>query len=110
MFCKGYFPDSIEAAERASEGENTDAAGQTAVPAGIRYAFVSLDPDLYLPVLNGLQYFYPRMSPGGVILIHDYNSRQFPGAGRAVREYCTAHEIYPIPLMDMHGSAVIVHP
>jgi len=42
-----------------------------------QYALVSLDADLYQPMYEGLQYFYPRMSPGGYIILHDYNSKQY---------------------------------
>lgn len=41
------------------------------VPEG-RYAFCHFDVDLYEGTLGCLQYFYPRMVPGGVILSHDY--------------------------------------
>jgi O-methyltransferase len=36
-----------------------------------RFAFVSLDMDLYLPILNGLKYFYPRLSDRGYLFLHD---------------------------------------
>lgn len=91
IFRKGYFPESAEALE-----EN--------------FAFVSLDADLYNPIYEGLRYFYPRMSRGGYILIHDYNSLQFKGAGNAVRQYCTENGLFIVPLSDAHGSAVLVKP
>ncbi|MDR3091884.1 MAG: class I SAM-dependent methyltransferase [Clostridiales bacterium] len=36
------------------------------------FAFVSLDMDLYAPTLAALEFFAPRMSPGGVICMHDW--------------------------------------
>jgi O-methyltransferase len=36
------------------------------------YCFVHFDVDLYTSTLACLQYFYPRMIPGGVMLSHDY--------------------------------------
>lgn len=72
------------------------------------FALVSLDPDLYEPTLEGLRYFYPRLAPGGRILIHDYTSCQFEGVKMAVDEYCRAHELFVVPLMDLHGTAVLV--
>lgn len=72
------------------------------------FALVSLDPDLYEPTLEGLSYFYPRLAPGGRILIHDYTSCQFEGVKMAVDEYCRAHELFVVPLMDLHGTAVLV--
>ena len=44
-----------------------------------QYALVHLDADLYSPQFSGLQYFYPRMTPGGVIIIHDCNN-EFSGS------------------------------
>ena len=38
-----------------------------------KYCLVSLDCDLYQPILDGWRYFYPRMSPGGYVFLHDHN-------------------------------------
>lgn len=89
IFCKGYFPD-------------------TAANVNDKFAFVSLDPDLYLPTLNGLRFFYPRLSKGGSILVHDYNSTQFANVKKAVNEFSKEADIKIVPLSDLHGSAVIV--
>ena len=37
------------------------------------FSFVHLDVDLKSSTLDCLDYFYPRMVPGGVILTHDYS-------------------------------------
>ena len=37
-----------------------------------QYCFAHFDVDLYEGTLACLEYFYPRMVPGGVILSHDY--------------------------------------
>jgi O-methyltransferase len=92
-FIAGFFPESLEQLKDRDE---------------IRFAMVSLDPDLYEPVRQGLVYFYPRMSPGGVIVIHDYNSTQYPGVRSAVQEYCRERSLVPVPLSDLHGTAVLV--
>jgi len=39
----------------------------------LRFSFVHLDVDLHDATLAGLEYFYPRMVPGGVILTHDHS-------------------------------------
>lgn len=36
------------------------------------FSFVHLDIDLYESTLSALEFFYPRMSIGGIILSHDY--------------------------------------
>lgn len=89
VFCKGYFPETADKIED-------------------KYAFVSLDTDLYLPTLNGLKYFYPRLSKGGCIIVHDYNSQQFPNVKKAVDDFYKTVDINVIPICDLHGSAVIV--
>jgi len=38
-----------------------------------RFSFVHLDVDLKDATRAGLEFFYPRMIPGGVILTHDYS-------------------------------------
>ena len=91
VFCKGYFPETIP-------------------DEPLQFALVSLDPDLYEPVYAGLTYFYPRLSPGGALIIHDYNSAQFTGVAEAVRRYCREHRLYPVPLCDLHGTAVLRKP
>lgn len=76
-----------------------------------RFALVSLDTDLYEPILAGLQYFYPRLSSGGMILLHDYNNTQFRGCKEAVRKYELAGTpLLLVPLCDLHGTAVILKP
>ncbi len=91
LFHKGFFPDTTAGLENC------------------RFALVSLDADLYAPVLAGLEYFYPRLSPGGMILLHDYNNRRFRGASQAVEDYEKAHGPLPlVPLCDLHGTAVIL--
>ncbi|MBQ6582191.1 MAG: class I SAM-dependent methyltransferase [Mogibacterium sp.] len=93
VFVPGRFPESLE---------------QIDDPETLTYAFVSLDPDLYEPVLQGLEYFWPRMERGGMIVIHDYNSMQFPGVRAAVQEFCDRNRLMPVPLCDLHGTAVLV--
>ena len=74
-----------------------------------RFALVSLDADLYAPTLAGLHFFYPRLNPGGVILLQDYNSRRFRGAAQAVKDFERASgPVALVPLCDLHGTAVIV--
>ncbi len=39
----------------------------------LRFSFVHLDVDLEASTLACLNFFYPRMVPGGIILTHDYS-------------------------------------
>jgi hypothetical protein len=40
----------------------------------VRFAFVHIDVDIYQSTKDCLEFFYERMTPGGVILSHDYPS------------------------------------
>jgi len=71
-----------------------------------KFAFVHLDADLYEPMLAGFTYFYDKVSPGGVILAHDFNS--WPGSRKAVQEFFQNKPEVPIPMPDKSGSALIV--
>lgn len=85
---KGYFPD-------------------TAIGLDEQFVFVSLDADLYKPTIEGLEYFYPRLQPGGYIFIHDYNYDGFEGPKEAVQKFAHNTGIPYFPLCDPCGTVVI---
>lgn len=87
-FHKGYFPDS------------TTDMGET------KFALVSMDADLYNPTKAGLEYFYPKLVKGGVIIVHDYNP-DWPGIMKAVDEYADANNIPTVPLTDTDSSVML---
>jgi O-methyltransferase len=89
FFHKGYFPESATVLENET------------------FAFVSLDADLYKPTLEGLKFFYPRLSPGGVIMIHDYN-HNWDGARKAVDEFRVSIPETIVELSDWQGTAMII--
>lgn len=92
IICQGYFPNTAKG-----------------LPEDLRFAFVSIDVDLEKSFYCGLEYFYPRMSPGGYIFVHDYNNILFTGVKRAVHRF--EHEqggLKIVPLSDVGGTAVIV--
>ncbi|HNX17798.1 MAG TPA: TylF/MycF/NovP-related O-methyltransferase [Methanoregula sp.] len=49
------------------------------------FSLVNLDVDTYESTKKCLEFFYPRMNPGGVIISHDYLT--VPGVRKAVDEY-----------------------
>lgn len=51
-----------------------------------KIAIVNIDLDLYEPIKEALAVLYPRVSPGGIIILDDY-SYGFPGATKAVDEF-----------------------
>ena len=74
-----------------------------------RFALVSLDVDLEGSTLAGLRWFYPRLNPGGYILLHDYNSPRLPGVKRALRCYEAelGGRLPAVPLCDGNGTLVL---
>lgn len=64
---KGLFPQTAAAVEST------------------RFSFVHLDVDLYASTLAGLEFFYPRLSSGGILISHDYGNAE--GVKRAFDEF-----------------------
>jgi O-methyltransferase len=89
IFHKGYFPDTT--ADCKEE----------------KFALVSIDVDLHYPTKAGLDFFYPRLSAGGVILIHDYNS-DWPELVKAVDNFCSGIPEILIPVPDADSTVMIV--
>lgn len=74
-----------------------------------RWRFVHLDADLYSSMLAGFECFYPRLVPGGIIFMHDYNGG-YEGVRKAAAEYFGPLGITPVPYCDKSGSAVVIKP
>lgn len=88
IFHQGYFPDTTKGLENE------------------QYALVSMDADLFNPTKAGLEYFYPRLSPGGVIIVHDYNP-DWPGIMKAVDDFAIQIPEPIVPLPDVDSSVMI---
>jgi O-methyltransferase len=72
------------------------------------FAFVMLDADRYQVTMDGLEFFYPRLSPGGFIFVHDYNSPESDHAvSKAVDAFFSDKPEWPVELPDRAGSVVI---
>jgi hypothetical protein len=54
LFHQGFFPDSAAGLE------------------DLRFSFVHLDVDIYRSTLSCLEWFYPRMNRGAMLVSHDY--------------------------------------
>jgi O-methyltransferase len=50
------------------------------------FRFVHVDVDLYQPIRDSIEFFYPRLTPAGLMVFDDYGLEQFPGAQKAVDE------------------------
>jgi predicted O-methyltransferase YrrM len=87
----GRFPDSLSTARL------TD-----------RYAIVHLDCDLYQPTAAAIAYFYPRLSPGGLLIMHDYSSGHWRGCAQAIDAFLKDKPERPVLMPDKSGTAIIV--
>lgn len=70
----------------------------------LRFSFVHLDVDLYESTLAGLDYFYPRMVAGGIILSHDYS--MLSGVERAFADFLADRPERPIELPSTQAMLV----
>lgn len=52
-----------------------------------QFSFVHLDCDIYQSYLDCLEFFYPRLEPGGIILLDEYDDPSWPGCNKAVDEF-----------------------
>lgn len=72
-----------------------------------RFALVSIDVDLAKPTAEGLRFFYPRLLPGGVIFIHDYNPK-WPELMRVVDDFLKEIPENAVLASDKDSSLIIV--
>ncbi len=59
-------------------------------------ALLRLDTDWYESTLHELEHLYPRLAPGGILIIDDYG--HWEGCRRAVEEYFARNP--PMPLLQ----------
>lgn len=75
------------------------------------YALAVLDACLYQPTFSGIEYFFPRMSRGGVILVCNYESMKYTGVHRALDDLEKKYGAFlMLPLGDLNGTVMIVRP
>lgn len=66
------------------------------------FAVIRLDADLYSSQMDALTYLYPRLSPGGFVIIDD---PQLLGCAQAIAEYRAKHDITE-PVCETNGFTV----
>lgn len=89
---QGHFPESLLPEDSA-----------------LKFAYVSIDVDLYQPMLEGLRFFYPRLAEGGAMMLHDYNCPSFTGCHKAVIDFEKENgPLRKVPLCDTSGSLIIL--
>jgi hypothetical protein len=70
------------------------------------FAFVHIDVDIYEPTRDSLAFFYPRLSPGAILLCDDYGFATCPGATKAVEEFLADKPEKMIALSDGGGFII----
>lgn len=76
-----------------------------------QYAMVHIDARLYNPTYSGIQYFFSRMSKGGVIILSNYEDGTSCGVKDAVADLEARYGAFlMVPLCDLSGSVVIIRP
>lgn len=75
----------------------------TDLPSEIAFAFC--DGDLYSSIKTSLRLVLPKLSEGGIIVVHDYNNPELPGSSRAVDEFLRAHPEFR--LAQKHTLAIL---
>jgi len=72
-FHPGFFPDTTQGLNHS-------------------YSFVHLDADLYESTKAGIEYFWPRLEEGGILMLDDYNNPTCPGVKKAVAEFIPGYK------------------
>jgi hypothetical protein len=67
-----------------------------------RFSVVHLDVDLYQGTKDSLEFFYPRMNKGAVLISHDYVGHE--GVHKAFDEFLADK---PEPVIEMSGSQAL---
>ncbi len=63
-----------------------------------KYSFVHIDADLRRSTADGLEFFWPRISPGGVLVVDDYGIATCPGVRAAVDAFFAGKTERPLIL------------
>jgi O-methyltransferase len=83
-FLKGWFRDTLPEAPISA------------------LSVIRLDGDMYESTMDGLTHLYPKLSPGGYVIIDDYGV--VPGCRQAVEDYRADHHITePVMAIDWSG-------
>ncbi len=71
-----------------------------------RLAVIRMDGDLYESTIDAISALYPKLSPGGYVIVDDYNNVKWGKAcGPAIREYREQHRITE-PIQEIDHTAI----
>lgn len=76
-----------------------------------KFALVHMDACLYEPTRTGLEFFFPRMSRGGVLILCGYEDDTYAGVRKAVEDLEDKYGAFlSLPSGDLTGTVMIIHP
>ena len=61
------------------------------------YSYVHIDVDLYEPTIKSIEYFYPKMISGGVMICDDFGSYKTIGARKAFIDFFGKDSLLELP-------------
>lgn len=108
-FKKGQYASSLERVKEVLAGCNGVEFYKGLFPAtgdavtNRHFSFVHLDVDLYESTRASLEFFYPRLTTGAIVISHDYV--EFAGVRRAFDEF---FKDKPEPVIELSGNQCIV--
>jgi O-methyltransferase len=71
-----------------------------------RFSFVMFDADAFEPTVSALEFFYPRLHPGGYFFLHDFNNAEYDWAvRRATTNFLRGKPEKIIEIPDRRGTA-----
>jgi O-methyltransferase len=88
QFCKGRFPGTSGPANNE------------------RFGFVYIDVDIYQSTKDSLDFFYPKMIPGGFMMFDDYMGKRTPGVKKTLDEFLADKKEKPI--ITTVGQCVLI--
>ena len=71
------------------------------------FCLLYINTNFYNSIIGGLKYFYPRMVPGGFIIVHGYSSIVRAEIGNAVDLFFADKPESITPIPDIAGTAII---
>ncbi|MFA6222166.1 MAG: TylF/MycF/NovP-related O-methyltransferase [Desulfomonilaceae bacterium] len=60
---------------------------------GLRLSMLHIDVDIYEPVLTAFEHLYPKVLPGGIIVLDEFAHKDWPGESAALEDYFKANNL-----------------
>jgi hypothetical protein len=76
-----------------------------------RFCYAYIDVDLAEPTRDALEFLWPRLNPGGVIVLDDYGALSYPGSRRAIDGFFAGRrDVFLVDCPAGNGLAIKVAP